>query len=133
MSAPFLLVTTHVIDRDKLAEYRDQQDAFAAFVHDHEPGLLDFRSFLEPNTQEATFVFAFADADAADTHFQLTGELIARGLEITRTARIEVFGRPGPLLRQVVEGNAAAGVPIRILDEQPGGFSRLPIAISSAT
>jgi quinol monooxygenase YgiN len=128
MAAPFVFVTTHAINEGKLADYLQQHEAFVDFVHAREPRLLEFEAVMNEGRTEVTFVFVFADADAADVHLQLAHEQISRGLEITRTARIDVYGTPGPVLQQVLQAIAASGVPVSIKAESQGGFSRAAAA-----
>lgn len=124
MSEPFIFLTSHTLNDGELAAYMAQNRAFAAFLEAHEPRLLDFRVYMNDEQTEVTFVFVFPDAEAADAHMQLSRDYIARGLQITRTSRLEIFGTPGPVLQQALDGNAAQGVPVDVKPNHLGGFSR---------
>lgn len=127
MPAPFIFVTTHAINEGRLADYLAQNGDFLEFVEAREPGLIDFQIYMNDEQTEATFVFVFPDAQAADVHMQTVREHIGRGLEITRTARLEVYGTPGPVLAQVLGANAAQGVPLSVKPNHLGGFSRTAV------
>lgn len=127
MSGRFTLVTTHTINDGKLAGYMRQHGEFITFLETNEPRLRDFRAYLNEEQTEVTFLFVFPDAESADAYFQAAREHIGRGLEITQTARLEVYGgTPGPLLRQALDANAEMGVPVSVKPTHIGGFSRMP-------
>lgn len=127
MSGPFTFVTTHTINDGKLADYMRQHSEFVTFLETNEPRLLDFRAYMNEEQTEVTFLFVFPDAEAADAYLQAAREHIGRGVEITKTARLEVYGgTPGPLLQQALVGNADMGVPVSVKPTHIGGFSRIP-------
>lgn len=125
MEAPFIFVTTHSINDGKLDEYEAQHGPFVEFIEAHEPRLLDFQAYMNEARTEVTFLFTFPDAEAADFHMQVAREKIGAGLEITRTASLDVFGTPGPVLAAVLDANAEAGVPVRVRNDWWGGFDRV--------
>ena len=124
MSEPFVFITSHTLNDGELEAYMQQNSEFVAFLAANEPRLLDFRVYMNDEQTEVTFLFVFPDAEAADAHLQLAQDYIARGLQITKTARLEVFGTPGPLLQQALDGNAAQGVAVDVKPNHLGGFSR---------
>lgn len=124
MSAPFTFITTHAINDGKLDQWREQTSENLEFIEANEPRLRDFQVSISEDQSEVTFVYAFADADAADVHLQTMQAQIGRGLEITTTARLEVHGTPGPMLEQVLNANAARGVAVSVKPTHLGGFSR---------
>jgi len=65
------------------------------------------------------------DAEAMDRHFQVSGELIAKSLELAETTAIHVLGEPGPVMRQVVTRNAEAGIAVSVQPRRMGGLDRL--------
>src|SRR5690606_24246990 len=92
----------------------------------NEPDLLDYQVYMDDEQSEVTFILVFRGADAADHHMQVAGgELIGRGLEITSTSRLEVYGgTPGPVLGGVLAANAGMGVPVTIKAQPLGGVRR---------
>lgn len=95
------------------------------FLEANEPRLLDFHAAMNEQQTEVTFLFVFPDAEAAEVHMQVAREHIGRGLEITRTTRLEVFGTPGPVLQQALNANAELGASLSVKPNHLGGFSRL--------
>jgi hypothetical protein len=127
VSGPFTFVTTHTINDGRLADYMRQHSEFITLLETNEPRLLDFRAHMNEEQTEVTFLFAFPDAEAADVHMQVAREHIGRRLEITKTARLEIYGgTPGPILQQVLIANADMGVPVSVKPTHIGGFSRMP-------
>jgi quinol monooxygenase YgiN len=124
MSAPFIFVTTHTINDGKLDDYLEQNREFVEFLEANEPGLQEFHVYMNDRRTQVTFLFVFPDAEAADVHMQVASEKIGRGLKITETARLEVYGTPGPVLQQALSRNAEMGVPVSVKPNHLGGFSR---------
>jgi hypothetical protein len=125
VSTPFIFIITHSIDEGKLTAYTEQQAEFARFVEANEPRLIGFHAHLNQECTEATFVFIFPDAAAADTHLQVAHEKIGQGLQITKIARIDVLGEPGPILQQALKRNADLGVPVSVKARPLAGVTRL--------
>ncbi|HEX7097811.1 MAG TPA: hypothetical protein VF377_01115 [Acidimicrobiia bacterium] len=133
MSAPFIFVTTHTLNEGVLDEYMAQDAEFRSFLEENEPDLLDYQVYMDEGQSEVTFIFVFRDAGAADHHMKVANELIGRGLGITQTSRLEVYGgTPGSVLGAVLEANAEAGVPVSIKAQALGGFSRTRTARNEA-
>jgi hypothetical protein len=65
------------------------------------------------------------DAAAVDHHMQVAGELIGQALALVDTVGVEVYGEPGPVLRQALDHNTSAGVPVTVEPAALGGFTRL--------
>lgn len=128
MQAPFIFITTHAINDGAAEAYEAQHGAFADFVNANEPDLLSFQAWMSDDRTEVTFIFVFPDAEAADRHMEIARDKIGQGLEITRTARLETYGTPGPVLGQVLAMNAQAGVPVSIKGTWRGGFDRVAAA-----
>jgi hypothetical protein len=124
MPAPFIFITTHAINNGQLEDYLVHLGEVLEFIEANEPSLLDLQIYMNDPQTEVTFVRVFPDAAAADVHLQTLGEHIGRGLEMTQTARLEVYGTPGPVLEQVLGASAEQGVPLTIKPNHRGGLSR---------
>jgi hypothetical protein len=56
---------------------------------------------------------------------QVAGDLIGRGIALTdATTRIEVYGRPGPIVGAALEANAEAGATVTVKATSLGHFMR---------
>jgi quinol monooxygenase YgiN len=127
MQAPFIFITTHAINDGRREDYLVHLREVREFIEANEPSMLDFQIYMDDSETQVTFVRVFPDAAAADVHLQALGEHIGRGLELTTTSRLEVYGTPGPVLEQVLGANAEHGVPLSIKPNHRGGFSRTAV------
>jgi len=127
MSAPFILITSHRINEGELEDYLELNRQYMEFVKANDPSLTEFHVYINEQQTEVSYVHVFVDADTADVHLQASREWIGRGLELTETIRLEVYGgTPGPVLQQALGAQSELGVPLSIEAEYLGGFGRLP-------
>jgi hypothetical protein len=125
MSAPFIFITTHTIKEGKLQDYMELNREFTEFLEANDPSLVEFHVYMNEQQTEVSYVHVFADADVADVHVRASSEWIGRGLAITDTKRLEVYGgTPGPVLEQALTAQSELGVPLSIEANHLGGFSR---------
>jgi quinol monooxygenase YgiN len=124
MSAPFIFVTTHKINPGQLDAFKKLGREFTEFVQANEPDLLAFNVCLDEDAGEASLIQIHRDPGSADRHMQIAGDRIAQGLTVTTTVRAEVYGTPGPVVRQALAANAAQGVPVSIKPQTLDGFTR---------
>jgi hypothetical protein len=55
-------------------------------------------------------------------------EKISEALALSETSSIEVFGTPGPVLREVLRQNQEQGVHVRVEPNHLDGFTRSTVA-----
>lgn len=128
MAAPFILITTHRVRDGQLTQLEELGRAFAQSIDANEPDALQFQLSLSEDGTELTHVLVVRDAAAMDRHFQVSGELIGRSLELAKTDGIIALGEPGPILSQVLANNAAEGVRVRVQPRLMNGLVRLAAA-----
>lgn len=125
MSAPFIFVTTHMINEEQLDDFEALTDDYMHNVETNEPQVLAQHAYLSADRTEVSFVHIHADAESADRHMQVAGEQIGQGLALTESnLRVEVYGAPGPVLRQALEANAAKGTVVSVKPSRLAGFAR---------
>lgn len=125
MPAPFIFITTHRINDGKLQDLLKLNREYVEFLEASDPTLQELHVYMNEQQTELSYVHVFADAGTADGHMQVVGEWIGRGLEITETLRLEVYGgTPGPVLQQALTTQSGLGVPLTIEANHLGGFSR---------
>ncbi|MGH2444594.1 MAG: antibiotic biosynthesis monooxygenase [Candidatus Limnocylindria bacterium] len=125
MAAPFILITTHRVQDGQLDALEQLGQAFVASIEASEPDALGYQLYLNDEGTELTHVLIQRDSAAMDRHFQVSGELIGKSLELAETTAIYALGEPGPVLRQVLTRNAEAGIPVSIRPRRMGGLDRL--------
>ena len=125
MASPFILITYHRVQDGQLATLEELGRAFVESIDANEPDALDFKLYLSEDGHQLTHLLVLRDAAAMDRHFQISGELIGKSLEVAQTTDITVLGEPGPILSQVLAANAAEGVNVRVLPRQMNGLVRI--------
>ena len=125
MASPFILITYHLVQDGQLATLEELGRAFVESIDANEPDALDFKLYLGEDGHQLTHLLVLRDAAAMDRHFQISGELIGKSLEVAQTTDITVLGEPGPILSQVLAANAAEGVNVRVLPRQMNGLVRI--------
>ena len=125
MASPFILITYHRVQDGQLATLEELGRAFVESIDANEPDALDFKLYLSEDGHQLTHLLLLRDAAAMDRHFQISGELIGKSLEVAQTTDITVLGEPGPILSQVLAANAAEGVNVRVLPRQMNGLVRI--------
>lgn len=88
------------------------------------PHLVAHHAYVNEDQMQVSLLQIHADAASAENHMQVAGEWIGRGLQLSDTVRVEVYGTPGPVVQQALEANAAAGVTVDVKTSSWGGFSR---------
>lgn len=125
MASPFILITTHRVQDGQLEALEQLGREFVASIEANEPSALGFQLYVSDDGSELTHVLIEEDAAAMDRHFQVSGELIGRSLELAETTAILALGQPGPVLSQVLDRNAGAGVAITVLPRPMDGILRV--------
>jgi quinol monooxygenase YgiN len=125
MQAPFIYITSHRVDDAGRAELpallNDYHDVMAA----EEPGLLAHHAYLNSDRTELTLVQMHRDAASAEEHMRATGHLIAAGTALAPTIRVQVYGRPGPMVRQALDRTARQGAQVIVADQPRLTFVRV--------
>lgn len=124
MSAPFVMITTHRVPPERLDDLESLTRTYLDHVEAHEPRAQVHSAYLDADRAEVALVQVHPDSAAADQHMQVAHDLIGQGLAPTDTVGVEVYGEPGPLLREALDHNRAAGVPVTVKAGW-GGFTRL--------
>ena len=128
MNDPVFFITTHRVKPGQWDRFKELTDEYLAFVEANEPRAWAHYAYLDESTMEVGMVQVHPDADAADQHMQLAGALIGQGLELTDTLTAEVYGNPGPVVRQALEHNAANGVAVTVKPIGLGGYHVAPVS-----
>jgi hypothetical protein len=125
MTTPFVMITTHRIHPGHLDEFEAMTRSYLDLVEAEEPRAQMHSVYVDPERSEVSLVQVHPDAASADHHMQVASQLIGQGLAVVDTLGVEVYGEPGPVVRQALEHNASAGVPVTVRAGSWGGFTRL--------
>ena len=124
MSGPFVLITTHRVKPGRLSELIAQTKAYNDFVEAHEPAMQAHVAYVDEGRDELALVQVHPDAESAEIHFAVAGEQIHRAADLVDNVAIDVYGEPGPRLRQALDVNAAAGARVSVRPGRLAGFLR---------
>ena len=122
---PFVLITTHHASDGRTSEVAGLLARYERRLQEHEPGLLTFSAHVDDDGRRVALLHVFADAGAAERHIRLVANLLDEARSLVQNLRIEVYGTPGPNLREAVDRNAAAGVTTVVQSRPVAGFTRV--------
>lgn len=128
MTDPFIFVTTHTVNEGELGRVKELSTTFTDAVEASETGLVAFHFHLSEDGTEVSNVQVHADAASMEAYLPLVQDKIARALALTETTSIDVYGTPGPVVRQVLQRNEEQGVRVRVKPHHLGGFTRSAVA-----
>jgi hypothetical protein len=123
-TTPFVFITTHRIKTGQYDRFIELSRDFEEFVRANVPDMLDYCTYLDADRGEVSIVQIHRDAASAEHHITVGAEKIGQGIALVETVRVEVYGRPGPVVTQAGAANAAAGAEVSIKPEVLGGFTR---------
>jgi hypothetical protein len=124
MDTPFVLVTTHRVDEPNRDRFHELSRALTEYVEANEPEMLAYYAFFDADGGEVSLMQVHRDAGSADRHLELAHSRFEPGLAISEVLRIEVYGAPGPLLREAIAHFEPLGVAVSIKPALVDGFTR---------
>jgi hypothetical protein len=128
MSEPFVFITTHTIHEGELARIEELGTRFTELVEAADTGLLAFHFYVSDDGSHVASVQVHTDAASMDAYLPVVGEMIARALELSTTDSIDVYGTPGPVLREVLRHNEEQGARVQVLARHLDGFTHVAAA-----
>ena len=127
MAAPFIFIGTHKVKPGKLEEF---QAWFADYcdttVEPHEPRLLSFQAYADPDANEVTVVQVHPDAESMVHHMSVIGEHVVRAYAdfLERKSRWQIYGTPRAGVLEMVQ--RMSGDDTAPTSHEPfAGFTRL--------
>jgi hypothetical protein len=126
MPGPFILIATHRLKPGALDAERRRVAGLSEFIESHEPRVIAFNEYADPETGEITVVQIHPDAESMEHHAQLVAERAAQAYDETleATTRIQLYGSPSAEMIETFRGQAGSGVDVTINREHIGGFVR---------
>jgi hypothetical protein len=124
MSGPFIYVGTWTIKPGKVEAARKALAAHTELIEQNEPRLIAFHIYFDPAGLKAGVVQLHPDAESMDTHMKLISEHMASMDFIGEIVHEQAFGTPTDSFSELLRGYADAGIPVTVLPEYEGGFTR---------
>jgi DNA-binding transcriptional LysR family regulator len=125
MSGPFIFIATNKVREGKLVGEKQRVPGWIDFIHSSEPRLLAFHEYLSEDGHEVDYVQIHPDTDSFENHLRVvenSGRTYTETLE--GTTNIRIYGAPSEAILEMLRQAAGSGVPITILPEHLGGFTR---------
>jgi hypothetical protein len=126
MPGPFIFIATNRLKPGALDAERRRVPGLAVFVEEHEPQVLAFNEYVDPDRGEVAVVQVHPDAASMELHVELIRDRATQAYAetIEATTSIQVFGPPSEAVVAMLQGQAGAGVPMVSYSEHLGGFTR---------
>jgi hypothetical protein len=128
MSDPFVFVVTLTINDGELENIKQLGKSFTELAEASDTGLLAFHFYLTDDGTKISNVQVHVDAASMDAYLPVVAEKIGHALELSQTDTIEVYGSPGPVLREVLRHNEEQGARVRVLPTHLDGFTHADAA-----
>lgn len=123
MTVPFVFITTHRVAPGNRAELDRRLAEYHRHLRANEPDLLAHYAYYDETGTELSLVQVQRDSDAAEHHMRVARELIGKGVELAAPIRLQVYGSPGPIVREALRRNGDLGAQVVVADHPDSGFA----------
>ena len=124
MSGPFIYVGTWTIKPGQVEVARKAMAEHAAYIEQNEPRLIAFHIYFADDGSKAGVVQLHPDAESMDTHMKLIASHLTSMEFIGEILLEQAFGTPTDSFSELLRGYADAGIPVTVLGQHEGGFTR---------
>ena len=126
MAGPFIFVATNKVREGRLEGEKQRVPGWIDFIQSNEPRTSSrSTNILSEDGTEVEYVQVHPDTDSFENHMRVverSGRSYTETLEGTTDVRI--YGRPSPTILEMLGQAAGSGVPMTVLAEHLGGFTR---------
>ncbi len=126
MDEPLVYIDHSVIKPGMVAEVTSAVTALVQFVREREPQLLAYSFHVDSVAMTMAVVAVHPNPDSLELHLQIGGPEFRKVGEFIELRLIEVYGEPGPTIREMLAKKAEAlGPGARVvIYERSVGFAR---------
>ena len=127
MSEPIIYIDRSNIREGKLEEVKAALPRLVEFVDAHEPQLLAYGMYLDPEGMSMTVTAIHPDTTSLELHLAVGGQEFRRFAGLIDLRSIEVFGRPSDAALEELQRKAAApgeGGTVTVHERVAGFFLR---------
>ena len=125
MPGPFIFVATNTVREGKLDGERQRAPGWIDFIRSNEPRLIAFHEYLSQDGTEVEFVQVHPDTASFENHMRVvkrSGRAYTETLE--GITNIRIYGGPSKAILEMLSQAVGSGVPMTVLPEHLGGFTR---------
>ena len=126
MPGPFIFIATNKVREHKLEDEKRRVPGWVRFIQDNEPRTIAFHEYRSQDGTEVEYIQIHPDTDSFEHHMRVLAERSDLSYKETLegTTDIRIYGQPTDAILEMLQASAGAGVPITILPEHLGGFTR---------
>jgi hypothetical protein len=126
MSGPFVFIATNKVREGRLEDEKLRVPGWVRFIHDNEPRTIAFHEYQSADGTEVEYIQIHPDTASFEHHMRVLAKLDSPSYKETLagTTKIRIYGQPTPVILEMLEELTGAGIPVTVLPEYIGGFSR---------
>jgi hypothetical protein len=125
MPGPFIFVATNKLRQGGLEGEKRRVPGWIEFIQSSEPRLIAFHEYLSEDGTEVEYVQVHPDTDSFENHLRVVERSSRSYTETLQgTGNIRIYGRPSTAIREMLGQSVGSDVPMTILPEHLGGFTR---------
>jgi hypothetical protein len=126
MTGPFIFIAINKVRDGKLAEEKNRVPGWVQFIRDNEPRTIGFHEYRSSDGTEVEYIQIHPDTDSFEHHMRVLAEKSDLSYKETLegTTNIRIYGQPTEAILEMLKQAAGSGVPVTILPEHLGGFTR---------
>jgi hypothetical protein len=125
MPSPFIFVATNKVREGRREDEKQRVPGWIEFIRSNEPRLIAFHEYLSEDGTEVEFVQVHPDTDSFENHMRVverSGRAYTETLE--GTTNIRIYGTPSKAILEMLGHDAGSRVPMTVLPDHLGGFTR---------
>lgn len=126
MSGPFVFIAINKVRAGKLEDEKRRVPGWVRFIQENEPRTIAFNEYRSEDGTEVEYIQVHPDTDSFEHHMRVLASQSHLSYKETLegTTSIRIYGQPTDAILEMLNVAAGAGVPITILPEHLGGFTR---------
>jgi hypothetical protein len=126
MAGPFIFIATNKIRAGRLDAEREHVPNWVRFIGDNEPRTIGFHEYRSADGTEVEYIQIHPDTDSFEHHMRVLAEKsdLSYRETLEGTTNIRIYGQPTEAILEMLKQAAGSGVPVTILPEHLGGFTR---------
>ncbi|SMD25762.1 hypothetical protein [Kibdelosporangium aridum] len=125
MSGPFIFIATNKVRAGKLADERDRVPGWVRYIEEREPRTIGFHEYRSEDGTEVEYIQIHPDTDSFEHHLRVVAESdLSYKDTLEGTTSIRIYGQPSEAILEMLKQQAGAGIPVTVLPEHFGGFTR---------
>jgi hypothetical protein len=126
MSGPFVFIAVNKVREGKLEDEKRRVPGWVRFIKENEPRTIAFHEYQSEDGTEVEYIQVHPDTDSFEHHMRVLASQpdLSYKETLEGTTSIRIYGQPTDAILEMLNAAAGAGVPITILPEHLGGFTR---------